>query len=71
VLAAPALILTLVVVAPLARSGGGAAAAWTPMSSRRRGSCRSPAFDVDALVAYLAANSPLAPPPINRITKIG
>jgi len=26
---------------------------------------------VDALVAYLGANTPVAPPPLNRITKIG
>jgi len=32
VLAVPALVLTLVVVTPLARSGGVAAPAWTPMS---------------------------------------
>ena len=31
----------------------------------------APAFDVDALVAYLGANTPVAPPPLNRITKIG
>jgi 5'-nucleotidase len=31
----------------------------------------APAFDVDALVAHLAANSPVSPPPLNRITKIG
>jgi 5'-nucleotidase len=31
----------------------------------------APAFDVDALVAYLGANSPVAPPPLNRITKVG
>ena len=31
----------------------------------------APAFDVDALVAYLTANSPVAPPALDRITKVG
>jgi 5'-nucleotidase len=30
----------------------------------------APGFDVDALVAYLTANSPVPPGPMNRITKI-
>jgi len=29
-----------------------------------------PGFDIDALVAYFAANSPVAPGPVNRITRI-
>jgi len=33
------------------------------------GRVTAPAFDVDALVAFIGANSPLAAPPINRITK--
>ena len=35
------------------------------------GRATAPGFDVDALTAYLGANSPVAPGPANRITKIG
>jgi 5'-nucleotidase len=37
------------------------------------GSARTtaPGFDVDALVAYLGSHSPVSPPPLNRITRIG
>jgi 5'-nucleotidase len=31
----------------------------------------APGFDVDALVAYLGRHSPVAPPPLDRITKAG
>jgi len=31
----------------------------------------APGFDVDALVSYLTAHSPVTPGPLNRITKIG
>ena len=37
-------------------------------------SCTSPlggAVDLDAFAAYLKANDPLGPPPLNRITKVG
>ena len=30
----------------------------------------APGFDVDALTAYLGANSPVSPGPANRITRI-
>ncbi|NUO59780.1 MAG: hypothetical protein HOV78_24220, partial [Hamadaea sp.] len=29
-----------------------------------------PGFDIDALVAYFAASSPVAPGPVNRITRV-
>jgi 5'-nucleotidase len=29
-----------------------------------------PGFDIDALVAYFGANSPVAPGPVDRITKV-
>ncbi|MCW2567283.1 MAG: 5-nucleotidase [Mycobacterium sp.] len=35
------------------------------------GRTTAPGFDVDALVAYLGAHSPLSPPPLDRITRIG
>jgi 5'-nucleotidase len=35
------------------------------------GRVTAPAFDVDALDAYVAANSPVSPGPQNRITKLG
>jgi 5'-nucleotidase len=31
----------------------------------------APGFDVDALVAYLGAHSPVSPPPLDRITRLG
>jgi 5'-nucleotidase len=31
----------------------------------------APGFDVDALVAYLGSHSPVSPPALNRITRIG
>jgi 5'-nucleotidase len=35
------------------------------------GRVTAPGFDVDALVAYLGANSPVGPGPANRITRLG
>jgi 5'-nucleotidase len=35
------------------------------------GRTTAPGFDVDALVAYLGAHSPVSPPPLDRITRIG
>jgi 5'-nucleotidase len=37
------------------------------------GTARStaPGFDVDALVAYLGRHSPVSPPPLDRITRVG
>jgi 5'-nucleotidase len=35
------------------------------------GRTTAPGFDVDALVAYLSSHSPVSPPPLNRITRIG
>jgi 5'-nucleotidase len=31
----------------------------------------APGFDVDAVVAYLGAHSPVSPPPLDRITRVG
>jgi 5'-nucleotidase len=35
------------------------------------GRTTAPGFDIDALIGYLGAGTPVAPGPANRITKIG
>jgi 5'-nucleotidase len=35
------------------------------------GRMTAPGFDVDALLAYLGAHSPVSPPPLDRITRLG
>ncbi|GAB3798706.1 hypothetical protein [Micromonospora zhanjiangensis] len=54
-LAAPALALAVVATLPVAGTARTTA----------------PGFDVDALVGYLGAGTPVAPGPANRITKLG